>query len=118
MQKWTARAGSDTIERMPMRPIALVFALSMLAPVGVATARAPKDEDARKLAEHLKLRKHIKSHVKYPATKQAVVTACKGMSEIKAGDRKWFAEALPDGTYETAADVMEAVGWEVSDAER
>src|SRR5438046_1191980 len=81
-------------------------------------AKAPKSAEERKLAEHLKLRKHIRSHVKYPSTKEAVVSACKGMSEIKSEDRKWFAGALPDGKYESPADVMEAVGWQVTDAER
>jgi hypothetical protein len=81
-------------------------------------AKAPKSAEEHKLAEHLKLRKHIKSHVKYPASKEAVVSACKGMSEIKPEDRKWFTGALPEGQYENAAAVMEAVGWQVADAER
>ena len=55
-------------------------------------------EDQQKVAEHNKLRNEIKK-VKYPASKADVVAHVKG---IKADDKKWFSETLPDKTYESA----------------
>jgi len=64
-------------------------------------------EDQEKLREHNKLRAEIKK-VKYPAPKADVVSHVKG---IKADDKKWFSETLPDKTYESADDVYSALGW-------
>jgi len=64
-------------------------------------------EDQQKLAEHNKLRMEIKK-VKYPASKTTIVAHVKG---IKADDKKWFTETLPDKTYESADDVYTALGW-------
>jgi hypothetical protein len=70
-----------------------------------------KDE-AQKLSEHNKLRMEIKK-VKYPAPKATIVAHVKG---IKADDKKWFADTLPDKTYESADDVFSALGWESTPA--
>ena len=81
---------------------------------GSDEAAAPamsKDEQA-KLAEHNKLRMEIKK-VKYPAAKAAIVAHVKG---IKADDKKWFSDTLPDKTYGSADDVFSALGWEATPA--
>ena len=78
---------------------------------------APLDKDAQqKLKDHLRMRDHILKSVKYPATKDSLVRAFKGLHDIKPGDRKWFEETLPSKTYETPDDVMKALGWEVAPA--
>jgi hypothetical protein len=78
---------------------------------------APLDKDAQqKLKEHLRMRNHIVKGVKYPATKESLVTAFKSFKDVKADDRKWFEETLPSKTYETSDDVMKALGWEVAPA--
>jgi len=64
-------------------------------------------DDQQKLSEHNKLRMEIKK-VKYPASKATIVAHVKG---IKADDKKWFSETLPDKTYESADDVYTALGW-------
>jgi hypothetical protein len=69
-------------------------------------------EDQAKLKEHNKLRAEI-TKVKYPATKNEVVTHVKG---IKADDKKWFEETLPDKTFNSSDDVMTALGWETAPA--
>ena len=76
-----------------------------------AAAPVSKDE-AQKLAEHKKLRAEIKK-VKYPAPKATIVAHVKG---IKADDKKWFSDTLPDKTYESADDVFSALGWEATPA--
>jgi hypothetical protein len=70
-----------------------------------------KDEQ-QKLNEHNKLRTEIKK-VKYPAAKSAIVAHVKG---IKADDKKWFSDTLPDKTYGSADDVFSALGWETTPA--
>lgn len=78
-----------------------------------AAAAAPMSKDeAQKLAEHNKLRAEIKK-VKYPAPKATIVAHVKG---IKADDKKWFSDTLPDKTYESADDVFSALGWETNPA--
>jgi hypothetical protein len=72
-----------------------------------ATAGMSK-EDADKMKEHVKLRTEIKK-VKYPAAKADIVAKVKG---IKADDKKWFTETLPDRTYSSADEVYSALGWE------
>lgn len=78
-------------------------------------AAAPLDKDAQqKLKDHLRMRNHIVKNVKYPATKESIVTTFKGFRDVKPGDRKWFEETLPSNTYQTSDDVMKALGWEVA----
>jgi hypothetical protein len=75
---------------------------------------APLDKDAQqKLKEHMKMRNHVKA-VKYPATKEELVTAFKGFKDVKPDDRKWFEETLPNKTFDSSDEVMKALGWEVS----
>jgi hypothetical protein len=76
-----------------------------------STAGMSKDEQ-QKLAEHNKLRTEIKK-VKYPAEKSSIVAHVKG---IKADDKKWFSETLPEKTYGSADDVFSALGWEATPA--
>ena len=81
------------------------------------TAAAPLDKDAQqKLKDHLRMRDHIVKSVKYPATKESLVTTFKGLRDVKPGDRKWFEETLPSKTYQTPDEVMKALGWEVAPA--
>jgi hypothetical protein len=69
-------------------------------------------EDQEKLREHNKLRAEIEK-VKYPAPKADVVSHVKG---VKADDKKWFTETLPDRTYNSADEVFSALGWESAPA--
>ena len=94
--------------------LAIGFAVPTLARVSVASAKEASEEsklskeDAAKLKEHNKLRNEI-TRVKYPASKSEVVSHVKG---IKADDKKWFEDTLPEKTYESASEVMTALGWE------
>ena len=67
-------------------------------------------EDQAKLKEHNKLRAEITKQ-KYPESKAEVVAHVKG---IKADDKKWFEDTLPDRTYGSADEVMSALGWETA----
>ena len=52
---------------------------------------------------------HLKNHVKYPADKQQVVSACNDMSDAPEADRKWVSQSLPEGTYRSADEVVGAL---------
>jgi hypothetical protein len=73
-----------------------------------STGMSKDDQD--KLREHNKLRAEI-SKVKYPAPKSVVVAHVKG---LKADDKKWFEQTLPDRTYNSADEVYSALGWPTS----
>lgn len=53
---------------------------------------------------------HLKSHQKYPATKAELVAECDGLSDFSEEDKKEFSSKLPGGTYNSANDVIEALG--------
>lgn len=53
---------------------------------------------------------HLKTHIEYPATRQELVEACNQMSDFSEEDKMWFEQNLPDGTYDSAGEVMEALG--------
>lgn len=54
---------------------------------------------------------HLKQHQKYPATKQELVAECNKLSDFSEEDKMWFEERLPEGTYNSAEDVIKALGW-------
>ena len=77
-----------------------------------SSAGSMSKDEQQKLNEHNKLRTEIKK-VKYPAAKADIVSHVKG---LKADDKKWFTDTLPDKTYGSADDVFSALGWETAPA--
>ena len=55
------------------------------------------------------IREHAGMHVEFPATRQQLVEACNGVSEVPADERQWFMENLPEGTYKSADEVLQAL---------
>lgn len=53
---------------------------------------------------------HLRDHQDYPATKEELVKACNQLSDFSIEDKKWFEQNLPEGTYESAGDVIQALG--------
>ncbi len=53
---------------------------------------------------------HLRMHQKYPATKAELVTECNNLSDFDSEDKKWFMDNLPEGTYNSAEEVMTALG--------
>lgn len=52
---------------------------------------------------------HLKAHQKYPASKAELVETCGKLADFSAEDKQWFADALPEGTYNSAAEVTKAL---------
>ncbi len=55
-------------------------------------------------------RDHLKNHQKYPATKAQLVAECSGLSDFSEEDKKEFVSKLPGGTYNSADEVIGALG--------
>ena len=53
---------------------------------------------------------HLKNDQKYPATKAELVAECNGLSDFSEEDKKEFISKLPGGTYNSADDVIKALG--------
>jgi hypothetical protein len=53
---------------------------------------------------------HLKTHQEYPTTKQDLVETCNKLSDFSEEDKKWFEENIPEGTYNSAEEVMNALG--------
>jgi len=53
---------------------------------------------------------HLKTHQTYPAAKADLVAACNELSDFSEEDKKEFVEKLPEGNYNSADDVIKALG--------
>lgn len=59
---------------------------------------------------------HLREHQTYPATKADLVATCNSLSDFSEDDKQEFINALPEGTYNSADEVIKAVGWETAKA--
>lgn len=59
---------------------------------------------------HSELREHVREHMEYPGTKQQLVERCEEMSDVPPEEKDWFIANLPEGTYDSAEDVLAALG--------
>ena len=53
---------------------------------------------------------HLLGHATYPATKADLVAHCNNLSDFSAEDKTEFASKLPEGTYNSADEVIKALG--------
>lgn len=53
---------------------------------------------------------HLKSHQSYPATYDELVAECDSLSDFSDKDKQYFKENLPKRTYNSADEVIEALG--------
>jgi hypothetical protein len=60
--------------------------------------------------EHAEIREHAGEHVQFPATREQLVTACNGVEEVPPDERQWFMDNLPEGTYSSSEEVLQALG--------
>ena len=56
-----------------------------------------------------KLKAHANSHITYPATRAQILEACAKTTEFTEGEKKWIADTLPEGTYNSSEDVLKAL---------
>lgn len=53
---------------------------------------------------------HLRQHMTYPANKAQLVAACNSLSDFSEEDKKSFAQKLPEGNYDSADEVIQALG--------
>ena len=53
---------------------------------------------------------HLRDHQEYPATKGELVAACNELSDFSKADKQWFKDHIPEGTYDSAEEVIQALG--------
>lgn len=53
---------------------------------------------------------HLREHQKYPATKAELVAECNNLSDFSDEDKMEFSNKLPEGTYNSADEVIKALG--------
>lgn len=54
---------------------------------------------------------HLKNHQKFPTDKAKLMAECDNLSDFSPEDKAEFAAALPDRSYNSAGDVIAALGW-------
>ena len=92
-----------------IQTLAVVLSTALAAPTfaakgtGTPTAEKAMKHDWKNITEHLK------KHQKYPATKAELVAECQSLSDFSEGDKNWFAASLPEGTYNSADEVLQAL---------
>jgi len=91
-----------------IRTLALVLGIAGITPVLVPAARAVAAEDAVK-PDMKKVTQHLKEHQTYPATRAQLLEACNGLVDFTAAEKRWYADHLPEGTYKSATDVLNAL---------
>jgi len=58
--------------------------------------------------------KHLREHQTYPATKADLIAACNNLSDFSDEDKKEFESSLPEGTYNSADEVIAALNWQAA----
>lgn len=56
-----------------------------------------------------KARAHLEAHVKYPAKRAEILTACADTPEFSAAEKQWIADNLPEGDYQSADQAIRAL---------
>lgn len=54
---------------------------------------------------------HLKTHQKYPATKEELVKECDSLSDFSQEDKRWFESHLENRVYNSAEEVMQTLGF-------
>lgn len=57
------------------------------------------------------VKEHVKKHINYPTTKDALIKACNDMSDFSKDQKTWFEKTLPSGNYRNANEVLKGLGW-------
>jgi len=53
---------------------------------------------------------HLREHAEYPASRETIIAACVDTPEFTDGEKQWIEQNLPEGEYQTADEVIEAMG--------
>jgi hypothetical protein len=96
--------------RNQIRAFALVLGLAGITPAFTPAAHAAPATDAAVKPDMKKVTQHLKEHQTDPATRAELLAACNELADFSAGEKRWYADHLPEGTYKSAAEVLKALG--------
>ncbi len=91
---------------------ALAFlSIPALVPAFTTVARAEVEaaQPAAVKPDLARVKQHLVAHQTYPATRAELLASCHNLMEFSAGEKRWFADWLPDGTYRSADEVMKTI---------
>ena len=90
--------------------LVLTLALATGGAALVRPARAEAAAEAQAVKPDLdKVNQNLTQHQTYPATRAQLLASCKGLVDFSPGEKRWFADHLANGTYQSAAEVMKAL---------
>jgi hypothetical protein len=78
-------------------------------PASSPSGGSPAGTSALAKPDRAKAVLHVREHVKFPASREAILAACADTPEFSAGEKKWFADNLPAGEYKSAEEVVKAL---------
>lgn len=55
------------------------------------------------------IKTHIREHVTYPVSRSEMLAACNQMMDIPEAEREWMSENLPEGSYNSPEEVINAL---------
>src|SRR4051794_9956269 len=87
----------------------LAACASSAAPPPSASPTSGAQASSATKPERAKVELHMKDHVKYPASRDAILAACADTPEFSAGEKAWLASNLPAGQYKAPDDVVRAL---------
>lgn len=94
----------------------IIFALTVLGALPGCAASAPAEPNSPATAtqtaqapDNAKARTHLEAHVQYPADRAKILAACAQTKEFTDSEKRWLEQNLPEGNYQSAADVIAAL---------
>src|SRR3954468_8974061 len=89
----------------------LVLSLSLTLGAGaVARAEAPTAvKSGAAKVDWKRVEQHLREHQQYPASKADLVASCNNLMDLADAEKKWFRATLPEGSYKSADDVIQAL---------
>jgi hypothetical protein len=97
---------------LALTAISMALACSSSPPPEAANAASAPEAPAAEAStkpDAAAAKKHLADHVKYPATRAEILAACADTPEFSAGEKSWFSNTLPEGTYNSADEVAAAL---------
>jgi hypothetical protein len=94
-----------------IKTLGLTLSLTMLAPALAtrAHAEAGTPTTAAVKPDFKKVEQHLRDHQQYPATRAELLASCNNLVDFSAGEKRWFADHLAEGTYKSADEVMKSI---------
>jgi hypothetical protein len=89
----------------------VVLSLSLvLGTAAVVRADQPIPVSAGKVkVDWKRVEQHLREHQQYPATRAELIASCNNLVDFQDAEKKWFASAIPEGTYRSADEVLKVL---------